>query len=138
MAKYKPKYAPGQVVVIFKRDYPGIREGQKREGSNKDFARGFGACLGYELAPEADYDDGYLFKTEPGKENQAISEFEQNEEVETAYRRDLRFEERHDMYERLKDAVESYYEAVEQECDTRKVDKSLDELVRLCEHAKKL
>jgi hypothetical protein len=100
---YKPKYAEGQILVIF--------EGE----CNKLHAEYFGERLGYELDDEEyKHGDAYIFKTEAGKEKEAIEKFMAHPEfIDSAELRDIKMEERFSKLEKLLDMVQELHNDVE-------------------------
>lgn len=80
---YRPEYAEGEIIVNF-----------KSEEFSTDFARMFGRALGYELIGEVEFlDKCVIYRTEKGKEREAIEEFSiSSNVVDWASLRDIRLE----------------------------------------------
>jgi hypothetical protein len=100
--EYTPKYAKGQIHVIFKYD------GDYTE----DFVRKFSKALGYELIKE--HGGNYIFKTEVGKEKEAVERFrEYSKFVEYADLRDIKMDLRHNSLELAIDQIQELQQNVE-------------------------
>lgn len=101
--EYRPEYAKGQILVVFKNN------------CSEDFACDFGRTIGYRLSDE-DYKhiDAYIFKTELGKEKEAIERFKAYPEfVDWADLRDIKIESRWDSLEQAIDKVQELYDNIE-------------------------
>jgi hypothetical protein len=97
---YEPKYAEGQILVGFK--------GQ----CSKHFAREFGERVGFEMSEEPyDHGEAYIFKTELGKETEAIEKFLSYDEfVGGACLRDLKMEARWESLDKMIELARSMYD----------------------------
>jgi hypothetical protein len=86
---YVPRYAPGEVLVQL-----------MDEVSSEEFAKGFGAILGYEFIGENDI--AYIYRVPEGQEDTAVRRFERHRRVVNwAERRDLKQKERSELIEDL-------------------------------------
>ncbi|MDD3150988.1 MAG: hypothetical protein PHV68_09150 [Candidatus Gastranaerophilales bacterium] len=101
--EYKPKYARGQILVVFK------------NRCNDRFARDFGKTLGYQLMDEKyEHGEAYLFKTELGKEQEAKKKFAAHFEfVDWAELRDIKIETRWSGLEQAIIKIQELYDNVE-------------------------
>ena len=126
--KYEPDYANGQIIVDFKENV-----------SNDGFAESVGTLLGYKLLPKKDlynkateiyYEgEGYIFKTPEGKEDEVIKKFLSSkfgENIEGAYRRDLKFERRKESLSGLANLANNLRDSIE--VPDSKLEKELKEL----------
>jgi hypothetical protein len=124
--KYKPEFAKGQIIVIFN---------QRMKVDYEEYAKGFANALGYEVLLEENESD-IIFLTKPGSERKAIRILEKKPQVEAAYQRDLRYERRAHLQEKIADAADTLMDVLDHR--ESKYQGSLEELVQLCRKAKKL
>ena len=99
MVTYVPRYASGQILVMFLRD---VKDGD-------EFARGIGSSFGYELLPDEN-DEHYVFAVPEGEEELACRRFERLKRlVDYACRRDLKLEERCAFIDGLEQRVHDFF-----------------------------
>ena len=94
--EYEPDYAKGEILVFFRLD------------CGQGFASDFGQHIGYKLSTDSyDHGDAFIFKTEVGKEDEAIKKFTKYSEfISGAEFRDLEMERRWEGLERVVDEAE--------------------------------
>ena len=99
--EYQPEYAKGQILVHFKRPY------------SDAFIREFGETLGYTLLDNEER-AGHVFKTEPGKEEEALNKFKSfSDFVEWTDYRDIKMESRWESLEEAIDLLQQLHDNVE-------------------------
>lgn len=125
--RYTPELSPGEIVIHLKGEY-----------DNLDFANLLSEVLGYGLA-SAEKFEGYIVKTEKGKENKAIKDFLKNRKfIENAYRRDLKFERWDDIFNKLKEEINNLEEISERpDTSDRKMRSELEKFIQGTRIAKK-
>lgn len=122
MSEYEPRYAEGQILVWYKGD------------AHKQFVKGFGQRLGYELS-EQEFPYAWSYDCTPGQEAEAIAEFLSYDKfVESAMRRDLKLE---DRWKALEEVI-ARARNIEAETPDREFQASLDGVIRAAGAAKKL
>ncbi len=125
--RYAPELSPGEIVIRLKGKY-----------DNLDFANLLSEVLGYGLA-SAEKFEGYIVKTEKGKENKAVKDFLKNRKfIENAYRRDLKFERWDDIFNKLKEEINNLEEISEMpDTSDRKMRSELEKFIQGTRIAKK-
>jgi hypothetical protein len=123
---YKPDYAIGQVIVVFKPDL---------KVDIEEYAKGYANALGYNVLLEENKED-IIFKTRPGEEEKAVARLSKKPQIDTAYRRDLRYERRARMQEKIADEAETLFDILEERESTYQG--QLEKILGLCKKAKKL
>lgn len=99
---YKPEYAQGQILVVFKRD------------CSRAFAEDFGKFMEYKLScEEYEHDNAYIFETRVGCEEEAVGCFELYPDfVDSAHLRDIKLEKRWDSLEQAKSKLQDLHDNI--------------------------
>ena len=120
--KYQPIYAKGEIFVRFKDPFgPG-------------FAEEWGSYIGYELSDETTEGDYFIFKTEEGKENEALKKFESYPEfVDWGELRDLKLESRVKNHD---EAIEMIDEFSDLNLPDDRYNKKLEDVIHYLEKLK--